>query len=136
MYERMLDRQEEPTIAQMTAYCRDCGDLFVRLNEWLSGTYETAQAITFPYGNQYGWGIAHRKKKKLICHVFAEVNAFNVMMRLSDEKFASVYLQLRRETQEQIDHKYPCGNGGWLHYRVTCREQLSDIQKLLSVKCT
>ena len=136
MYERMLNKQEEPTIAQMTAYCKDCAELFTRLNEWLSDTFGTAQSVTFPYGNQYGWGIAHRKDKKLICHVFAEENAFTVMMRLSNEQFDSVYRQLRRETKEQIDHKYPCGNGGWLHYRVTCREQFDDIQTLLTVKCT
>ncbi len=76
MYERMLNKQEEPTIAQMTAYCGACANLFTQLNEWLSGTFGTGQAITFPYGNQYGWGIAHRKNKKLICHVFAEENAF------------------------------------------------------------
>lgn len=43
-----------------------------------------------------------------------------MMMRLSDEQFVFVYHQLRRETQEQIDHKYPCGNGGRRHYRVIC----------------
>lgn len=136
MYERMLNKQEEPTMAQMTAYCGACADLFTWLNEWLSAAFGTAQAVTFPYGNQYGWGIAHRKKKKLICHVFAEENAFTVMMRLSNKQFASVYSQMQAGTREQIDHKYPCGDGGWLHYRVTCKEQLDDIQTLLSVKCT
>lgn len=136
MYERMLNKQEEPTIAEMAAYCGGCAELFTRLNEWLSGTFGTTQAVTFPYGNQYGWGIAHRKNKKLICHVFAEENAFTVMMRLSNKQFDSVYDQLQTGTREQIDHKYPCGDGGWLHYRVTCREQFEDIGTLLSVKCT
>lgn len=136
MYERMLNKQEKPTIAQMTAYCGACADLFTQLNEWLSGTFGTGQAITFPYGNQYGWGIAHRKNKKLICHVFAEENAFTVMIRLSNKQFESIYSQVQTGTREQIDHKYPCGDSGWIHYRVTCREQFDDIQTLLSVKCT
>lgn len=135
MYERMLNKEDEPTIAQMTAYCGACADMFSWLNEWLSGTFGTAQAVTFPYGNRYGWGIAHRKNKKLICHVFAEKNAFTVMMRLSNKQFDSLYGKVQTGTQEQIDQKYPCGDGGWLHYRVTCREQLDDMQTLLSVKC-
>ena len=135
MYERMLNKQEEPTIAQMTAYCGACANLFTQLNEWLSGTFGTGQAITFPDGNQYGWGIAHRKNKKLICHVFAEENAFTVMMRLSNKQFESIYSQVQTGTREQIDHKYPCGDGGWIHYRVTCRERFDDIKTLLSVKC-
>lgn len=136
MYERMLNKQMEPAITEMTAYCGCSADMFTQLNEWLSGVYSTEQAVTFPYGNQYGWGIAHRKNKKLICHVFAEDNAFTVMLRLSEEQFASMYSQVGKDTQDRIDRKYPCGNGGWLHYRVTCREHLSDIQKLLTVKCS
>ena len=136
MYERMLNKQEEPTIAQMTAYCGACAELFTRLNEWLSGTFGTAQAVTFPYGNGYGWGIAHRKNKKLICHVFAEENAFTVMVRLSNKQYDSIYGKVQAGTREQIDHKYPCSDGGWLHYRVTSREQFDDIQSLLTVKCT
>ncbi len=135
MYERMLNKQEEPTMAEMTAHCKDCAELFTRLNAWLTEEYGTDQSITFPYGNGYGWGVAHRKNKKLICHVFAEENAFTVMMRLSDKQFASIYGKVQTGTQEQIDHKYPCGDGGWLHYRITCREQLDDAQTLLSVKC-
>lgn len=48
MYERMLNKQEEPTIAQMTAHCGACAELFTRLNECLSGAFGTAQADTFP----------------------------------------------------------------------------------------
>ena len=58
MYERMLDKQNEPTIAEMTAYCGENGELFALLNEWLAQTYGTVQKPTFPYGNHYGWGIA------------------------------------------------------------------------------
>lgn len=83
----------------------------------------------------YGWGIAHRKKSRLICNVFAEDNVFSVMMRLSDEQYKSIYGQLQQYAQECIDEKYPCGDGGWIHYLVTCKERIDDIQKLLSVKC-
>lgn len=135
MYERMLNKKEEPSLEEITTYCGTCAELFTQLNKWLSGTYKTVQEITFPYGNHYGWGIAHRKEKKLICHVFAEKNAFTVMVRLSNKQFDSIYSKMQAETQEQIDHKYPCGDGGWLHYRVTCMKQFNDIQTMLSLKC-
>ena len=134
MYERMLDKKRVPEIADMEAYCGENGELFTSLNGWLSETYGTAQQITFPYGNKYGWGIAHRLKQKLLCNIFAENNAFTVMLRLSDKQFEAVYGELQRYAQEYIDNKYPCGDGGWIHYRVTCRENYEDIMKLLSVK--
>ena len=67
MYERMLNKQEQPRYNEMCAHCEECGELFIRLNTWLFETFATQQEVTFPYGNHYGWGIAHRKKKKLMC---------------------------------------------------------------------
>lgn len=136
MYERMLNKQEIPTIADMTLYCGENAELFTQINEWLSETYETVQKITFPYGNQYGWGVAHRIKQKLICNIFAENNSFTVMVRLSDEKYELLYGDLQKYAQEYIDNRYPCGDGGWIHYRVTSREHFDDIQKILSAKCS
>lgn len=136
MHERMLDKQNEPTVDEMKDYCRENAELFTLLNEWLSSSFGTVQKITFPYGNSYGWGIAYRKKQKLICHIFAENNSFTVMVRLSDTQFASLYENLLQYTQEYIDNKYPCGDGSWIHYRVTCRGHFDDIQKILSVKCS
>lgn len=136
MFERMLDKQIEPTIEDMANYCNQNGALFTLLNELLSNSFNTQQQVTFPYGNKYGWGIAHRLKQKLVCNIFAEKDAFTVMVRLSNKQFEAVYDQVHQYTQEYIDEKYQCGDGGWIHYRVTCKENFKDIQKILSVKCT
>lgn len=136
MYERMLNKQIRPTIEEMTKYCKERSELFTLLNDWMATTFETEQTIVFPYGNSYGWGIAHRKKGKLICNVFAEDNAFTVMVRLSEEQCEKVYEQLQNYAKELIDNKYPCNDGGWIHYRIRCQEDLQDIQKILSVRCS
>jgi hypothetical protein len=136
MYERMLQKQTAPTVADMAAYCGENGGFFTALNQWITGQYGTAQEIVFPYGNHYGWGIAHRAKKKLICTVFPEDAAFTVMIRLSNGQFDSVYGDVLPYTRDFIDHKYPCGDGGWIHYRVLCKEHVEDIQKLMAAKVT
>lgn len=135
MYERMLNKSEQPQHAEMSEHCGACEGLYTELNAWLSDTCNTEQCITFPYGNQYGWGIAHRKKKKLMCNVFPEAGAFTVMMRLSDAQYASLYDQLQPYAKEYIDNKYPCGNGGWIQYRVCEEAHMADVQKLLSLRC-
>jgi len=76
MYERMLNKQEIPTIEEMTMYCGANAERFTCLNEWLT-----------------------------------------------------------KHAQELIDNKYPCGDGGWINYRVTCEEYLEDAKRLLSEKC-
>lgn len=135
MYERMLNKQVEPSIEEMTAFCGENAERFSSLNEWLESAFHTEQKVVFPYGNHYGWGVAHKIKGKLICNIFAEDNAFTVMMRLSDKQYQSVYEKLYKYTQEVIDNKYPCGDGGWIHYRVTSEEHFEDSKALLSVKC-
>ena len=135
MYGRMLDKRKQPTREEMAAYCGGNSELFAALDEWLARTYRTERKIAFPYGNNYGWGIAHRKKKKLMCYIFAEEGAFPVMMRLTDKQFETAYPRLRDYAREYIDRKYPCGDGGWIHYRVTDREQLADAETLLALKC-
>lgn len=62
--------------------------------------------------NKYGWGTGHYKKKKLLCNIFAEAGAFTVMVRLTDVQYKSIYGKLKKYTQEYIDNKYPCGDGG------------------------
>ena len=135
MNERMLCKQTMPSVTEMTAYCGNCGALFTRLNAWLSETFDTEQEIKFPYGNHYGWCIAHKKKKKLVCNIFPEDRSFTVMIRLSDAQYDRVFDHAQAYMQNYIDNKYPCGDGGWIHYRITCEEQLEDIKKLLDVKC-
>lgn len=136
MYERMLDKQEVPAIEEMTKFCGENSERFSLLNEWLTSAFNTELKVVFPYGNKYGWGVSHKKKNKLICNIFAENNAFTVMMRLSDKQYKSVYDRLQKNTQEYIDNKYPCGDGGWIHYRVTSDEHFNDIKTLLTVKCS
>lgn len=133
MHERMLNKQVVPTVSEMTEYCGEVAGLFTALNGWLS-EHSDEQRIAFPYGNSYGWCVSHRKKKKLICNVFVEDNSFTVMMRLSDKQYQTVYHELHKYAQEHIDRRYPCGDGGWIHYRVTNEEQLEDIKKLLKMK--
>lgn len=57
------------------------------------------------------------------------------MMRLSNVEYKAVYEELTKYTQEHIDNKYSCNDGGWIHYRVVCREHYEDIVKLLKIKC-
>lgn len=136
MYKRMLNKQAEPSIEEMTAFCGENAERFSLLNEWLASAFHTEQKVVFPYGNHYGWGVAHKIKNKLICNIFAEDNAFTVMMRLSDQQYQTVYDRIQEYARDYIDNKYPCGDGGWIHYRVTGGEHFDDIKTLLAVKCT
>lgn len=134
MYERMLNKLEKPTSSDLNQYCGSTSEMFQTLNSFLTNDYKTTQEIRFPYGKDYGWCITHRKGKKLVCDIFAEVDAFTIMLRLSNEQFDEVYNGLQPYAKQLIDNKYPCGGGGWIYYRVTSVETLNDIKTLLTIK--
>lgn len=58
------------------------------------------------------------------------------MVRMSNQQFDSVYDALSQDTKELVDNKYPFSNGSWIHYRVLSKEQLLEIEMLLSSKCS
>lgn len=135
MYERMLNKLEKPFINDLNLFCGSKSELFQSLNSFLTDHYKSSQEIRFPYGKKYGWCVTHRKGKKLICDVFAEADAFTVMLRLTNRQFEEVYEDLQTDTKQMIDHKYPCNDGGWIHFRISNEADLKDIEILLSVKC-
>ena len=132
MHERMLNRQVMPTAAEMAACCGDNAARFSALNRWLADTFGTEQSVVFPYGNHYGWCIAHRKKRTLFCNVFPEAQAFTVMLRLTSAQCRAAYAEGSDQAKELLDHTYPCGDGGWLHDRITDDAALHEVQALLA----
>lgn len=135
VYERMLNREVVPTMGDMAAHCGTASAAFREINGYLTGVCATQSEIRFPYGDRYGWAVTHRIGRKLICNVFAEVGAVTVMVRLSDRQYAALYRQLLPYTQRCIDEKYPCGDGGWIHYRALSEGHVADIRALLGLKC-
>ena len=67
MFERMLDKSKEPSVAEIREYIGEDGyERLGRLESILSGQYELMKELRFPFGNHYGWGykLSH---KSFIC---------------------------------------------------------------------
>lgn len=134
MYERMLDKKHEPTYEEFISHLGITKALFEQLDSYLSLDLETEKQLRFPYGNKYGWGMKYFIKRRHICDIFAEKDAFSVMLRLTNKQFLDVRSGVSEYTKQFIDNKYPCGDGGWIHYRVLSPENLQDIIVMLRLK--
>ena len=134
MYERLLDKQIMPSFDDLIAYCGQRGVLWRDLDRWIKEVYSAQTLIRFPYGNKYGWSCKYSFKNKHICDVFAEKSALAVQFHISNKCIDGIYESLLEHTKEICDNKYPCGEGGWLTYRVLSEEQADDVKKLLASK--
>ena len=47
MYERMLNKQVEPTVAEMKEYCAENAERFFMINDWLTTAFSTEQKVVF-----------------------------------------------------------------------------------------
>ena len=93
--------------------------------------------LRFPYGNKYGWGykFIYGKNKHLL-DLFFEKGSINIMLRvaINSEHEIEKYNKLSEEGKRYWENKNPCGNGGWIHYRVKNKKHLKDIGIFLSIK--
>lgn len=133
MYERMLDKANQPTIEEFFDYCGESKPLLENVDAFLRDA-EIDRLLRFPYGKSYGWGMKYFKKSLHICDIFAENGSFTVMLRLPNALLDAARDSVAESTRESIDNRYPCGEGGWVRCRVCSPAQLEDAKKLLVLK--
>lgn len=139
MYERMLDKGNAPTPAQIQDYvgAESFGRLS-KLEDYLKAHYSLSEELKFPFGGSYGWGYKYSHKTTHLCYAFFEADAFAVTMQIGDKQVASLEAVLPTmlpKTQALWADRYPCGEkGGWIHFRVLADNELPDIYRLIEVK--
>ena len=136
MYERMLNKQEQPTFDEMICYCGDEGKLWLELDKRLVSEFALEKLIRFPYGKEYGWGVKYSRKSKHICDIFAENGAFAALFQVSQKAIDTIYSELADYAKEVWAEKSPCKGGGWIEFRVLNCEQLDDLEKIIRSKIT
>jgi len=138
MYERMLNKEIVPTEDNIKEFI---GENAVKNMDLLKYSLEKVMKIStelrFPYGNKYGWGYKFSDdKNKHLLDLFFEKGSINIMLRTVIKTKIEIekYNKLSEEGKQYWENKYPCGNGGWIHYRVKNKKHLKDIGIFLSIK--
>jgi hypothetical protein len=138
MYERMLDTDRQPTLEEIHETIGSNGvKLLEELEGFLTNHYDLLSEVRFPFGNNYGWGMKYSHKSKHLCYIFFEKGAFTVTIQLGKKELPALQEKLPAlspKTNEIWENRYPCGDGGWIHYRVLIQLDLQDIKELITVK--
>ncbi len=138
MYERLLDKSKTPTMEEIYDTVGMSGvKLLKELEHFLFSNYDILSELKFPFGNNYGWGTKYSHKSKHICYVFYEKGSFTVSIQIGKNELHKLYEKLPTflpKTKELWDNRYPCGEGGWIHYRIMNESELNDIKELITIK--
>jgi hypothetical protein len=138
MYTRLLDKDVTPTEASIKEYLGpESYCTLLQLEKFLDEQYILNRELKFPFGNQYGWGYKYSHKLKHLCYAFFELGAFTITLQLGDTCVPEVERLLptiSAKARELWKNRYPCGTeGGWIHYRVTTNDELTDIIELIKI---
>jgi hypothetical protein len=83
------------------------------------------------------WGYKYTHGNKHLCYLFFERGGFTIMIQIGKNELKKLYdgLDLMLPKTRQLwENRYPCGEGGWLHYRVETGNELNDVKKLIAIK--
>lgn len=137
-YERLPDPSSAPAENEIAALLgSEAFERLGRFEGFLKSSYGLSRELKFPFGESYGWGYRYAHKNTLLCHVFFEKGAFTVTLSLGKAcvpRLSARFGDMLPKTRELWEHRYPCGEGGWVHYRVLSDAELSDVQKLILIR--
>ena len=139
MYERMLDKNHEPSAEEIARYIGCGAQAGLKTFEgFLRTQYDIQQELKFPFGQGYGWGYKYSHRKAHLCYAFFEKGGFTVTLQIGDKQASALEAALpcmSAKTKNMWANRYPCGeNGGWIHYRVLHDNDLKDICALILIR--
>ncbi len=138
MYERMLDKNKTPTENEIQEYIgKQANDNLNLIQSRLKELFDCNYELKFPFGNNYGWGYKVSIKKKHLMYLFFEKDSLTMMMKINEpgtENEINLLNGLSSKGKQYWDDQYPCGKGGWIHYRIETKEDLKDAGIFLSLR--
>lgn len=138
MYERILDKGNPPTEEQIKSHIgEESLRLLERMEYVLRERYSLVRELKFPFGDSYGWGYKYSHGKKHLFYLFFENGAVTATLQIGGkemEKLESSLQSFLPKTQALWASRYPCGSGGWVHYRAEGDAELADVLALIAIK--
>ena len=134
MYERLTDKNKEPTMDEFLDNMGICRELFEDIDGFLVNELNLEKTLRFQRADADSWSIKYNRKTKYFCDITSEKDAFTVTMRLSDDQIQRAYKIVNSYAKERLDNYHRTSNGGWVQYRVLNMEHLIDAKKILVIR--
>ncbi len=132
MYERLLDKNVKPTMEEFLAHIGEGKNTIENIDTFLINKLNSKKELKFDVHSRC-WKISYHIKRKYICDIISEKEAFTIVTRLPEEDIKKLYDGISPYTKECINNS-PFRHSGWIEYRILDIENLEDAKKILQVR--
>ena len=136
-YERMLDKEYEPTEDEVFAYLgREAVEAWQDVTAFIDANYNFTRETTFG-GRKYGWAIRYRRSGKSLCTLHPERGAFTILIVLGKKEVEQAVDRLDEfgpDIASLVTGARQYHDGRWLWIRVLNKDNLDDVKRLLLIK--
>lgn len=141
MHERMMDKTEQPSDAEMVAWIgQPVAGAWTALRQFLVETYGIIPQFNSG-GQRYGWNLQHRLSGRPLSEMYPEHGSFTALVILGKVELDQAMLRIDtfRQTVRQALTDLPRYHDGcWMYIRVsdplTCLQDVQDIEQLILIK--
>jgi hypothetical protein len=135
-YERMLDKDSEPTQRDISKWMGKGASLWSDLRAYLLSHYDHVPQVDFG-GKKYGWSIRYRKGGKTLVTLFPERGAFTALVVLGGKETARAQAttdELSPRVRRLFQETEQLRDGRWLWIRPSSKADVESIKALVSTK--
>ena len=132
MFERLKDKKSVPTIEEFVSHMENTRDLYEEIDAFLLKSIDSQKALKMDAHSQC-WTISYHRRKKYICNIIAEKNAFTLVTRLTESDLEKVREQASPYARECMENS-PFIGRGWIEYRVLNKDQISDAELFIQTR--
>ncbi|HPX25310.1 MAG TPA: DUF3788 family protein [Treponemataceae bacterium] len=138
MSERLIDKLNPPTESEIINIIgKDSYTALKKIEDALTCIFDLKIDLKYPFGENYGWGYKFSHKTKHLFYIFFLNGSLSLTTRISNPKTAEeneLIQKLSSNGKKCWESKYPCGDGGWVHYDFSNCEGLHDAGIFISLR--
>lgn len=102
MYERLIPKNQMPTLEEYLSHIGKEKDLFDAIDAFLVDDLISVRVLKFDAHSRC-WKMNHSANKEYICDIIPEKDAFTIVTRLSEENLKMAYDDVSQYAQKCID---------------------------------
>jgi hypothetical protein len=130
-----IDKNHQPTDTEVFGAIGPMLPAWQALIKFIRVNYAVQEDFKFLYGKKYGWALRFRISGKLLTSLYPTQNGFTAQVNLSPAAVKQAQsMKLGKNVQQAIAKAHPYPEGRWLFVPVESKNDIRDIQRLLTLR--